>query len=77
MRLCPAEAARRSLTRYGLNAAVVAGVCGADGLVKLVDDAGAEWIVVPRLRSGGAPSGSEWIELWQSLRDVYHPVLLV
>lgn len=72
-----AEAARRSLIRHGLNAAVVAGVCEADGLGKLVDDAGVEWIVVPRPRPGGTPAGSEWFELWQSLRDVAHPVLLV
>ncbi len=71
------QAARARLAGLGTQAAVVCGVCDARQLGSLVDDAGADLVVLPRPRAELMPAGPEWWAIHLTLREVARPVLIV
>jgi hypothetical protein len=70
-------AARSRLDELSIHAAVVCGVCDTRHLGLLVEDAGADLVVLPRPRSDLTPAGQDWWAIHLTLRDVARPVLIV
>jgi hypothetical protein len=71
------QTARARLARLGAQATVVCGICDTRHLGLLVDDAGADLVVLPRPRGDIAPAGPDWWAIHVTLRDVTRPVLIV
>lgn len=71
------QAARAQLAQVGARATVVCGMCDARKLGLLVEDAGADLVVLPRPRADFTPAGPDWWAIHVTLRDVARPVLIV
>lgn len=71
------QAARTRLAQLGAQAAVVCGICETRHLGLLVQDAGADLVVLPRPRADLTPAGPDWWAIHVTLRDVARPVLIV
>ncbi len=71
------QAAHARLAQLGAQATVVCGICDSRHLGLLVDDAGADLVVLPRPRTDLAPAGHDWWAIHVTLRDVARPVLIV
>jgi hypothetical protein len=71
------QAARSRLAELGARATVICGVCDTRQLGLLVEDAGADLVVLPRPRSDLTPAGHDWWAIHLTLRDVARPVLIV